>query len=126
MKFSLVSYEQRNGTRNYTFEVMSSTNVRHRVRVTAELSLLLKHSIPLQDMPLLCVRALGALNLEEVAPPEVLPFTETDMLLHNVARQAALELAASKRKASRKPDADRVDGEWRGHRPLGADGPAGS
>lgn len=109
MKFSLLTYEQTNGTRNYTFEGTSRANLRYRVRVTAELSLLLKHGIPLQEMPLLCLRALDALKLEDAPPPPVLSFTETDMLLLKAARQAAQELAASKRKFPRKPAAGRAD-----------------
>jgi len=111
--FVLTGFRQDQSVRHYAFEYVSAEGKRDACVVSADLGLLQKHHIPLQEVPLLCRRLLEA---AEAGARQDLVFAETDMLSYTANRAARLE-ADSKRKKHRAPVSSRVGLAWRGVRP---------
>src|SRR5260370_34101958 len=91
MKFVLAGFRQNENIRHYTFQgIGDDRKTRTEFSVGVDLSLLHKHRIPLQEVPLLCCLLLASrVGSEELRS---LMFSEGDMLAH--AQQRAKEREA--------------------------------
>jgi hypothetical protein len=111
MEFVLTGFRQDSNVREYTFQPLSTGHDRRVWTVSADLSLMRKHKIPLQELPLLCRRLLEA---HADGPKDgALMFTERDMLGYVSNRSAAEVAAEHKRRARRMPSSSRVGMAWR-------------
>ena len=129
VEFVLTGFSQENNVRRYTFQALPSGNHKpagiqkpagsHKPEgnskkewtVSADLSLMRKHRIPLQELPLLCKRLLEAQG--ENGKNDALMFTESDMLGYASNRTAAELAAEVKKRARRMPSSSRVGMAWR-------------
>jgi hypothetical protein len=57
-QYLLVSFEQRNNIRQYSFSGRTEEGQRHEFLVDVDLGLIRRHRIPMQEIPLLCCRLL--------------------------------------------------------------------
>ena len=76
MNFAFTGFRQNDSVRQFVFQ--SVTPPREKFTVGADLNLVRKHNIPLQELPLLCRRLLEATDEPQKSPGLV--FTEQDML----------------------------------------------
>jgi hypothetical protein len=97
MEYVFTGFRQDRNFRRYAFQAVAADRTRTDVSVSADVASILKHKIPLQELPLLCRRFLEG-NVDGVTGNDLL-FTEKDMLVYASDRAAAAELAASKRKS---------------------------
>jgi hypothetical protein len=118
VEFVLTGFSQENNIRRYTFQALPAGNHRPAAgtlkkewTVSADLSLMRKHRIPLQELPLLCKRLVEAQS--EQAKEDTLMFTERDMLGYASNRTAAELAAEVKKRARRMPSSSRVGMAWR-------------
>lgn len=118
MQFMLTGFTQDLAFRVFAFERMGSDRVRTKVAVKADLALVRRYGIQVQELPLLC-RSLLERN-DTGGEPHNLTFTEDDMSLHAKDRASAKEAAASRRKPPRRTPSENVGAAWRGHQPIQA------
>jgi hypothetical protein len=111
MEFVLTGFKQLDNIRQYHFDAVGQDRSRQQVTVGADLSLIRKYHIPLQELPLLC-----RLLLERRATIEAAAFTESDMVQYVNERAARANAPAEKRR--RGPVSDRVGHAWRGSSTL--------
>jgi len=108
MKFVLAGFRQFDNIRRYYFAVTEEGRLRKRVAVSADLNLIHRHGVPLQELPLLCRRL-----LEASATGEAAMFTESDMV-HYVNERTAAETAATDRRRRHHPPSSVHAGDaWR-------------
>ena len=110
MKFIFTGFRQTGSIRQYAFDGVEEGRTRTAFSVEADLTLLRKHAIAVQELPLLCVRLLE--QLEESEGPHSLVFTEQDMLGFANDRAAAQEAARQRRRIHRAPP-HRAGQAWR-------------
>jgi hypothetical protein len=110
-QFILIGFTQDNGFRLFSFDRIASDRVRTRCVVKADLSLVLRYGIQIQDLPLLCRGLLD--RCQEGSEIAELTFAEDDMRECARERDAAREVAAKKRKSWHKSGTEnlRVAGE---------------
>ncbi len=101
MEYVFTGFRQDRNFRRYGFQAVAADRTRTEVSVSADVASILKHKIPLQELPLLCRRFLEG-NVDNLTTSD-LTFTEKDMLGYASERAAAAELAASKRKSHAPP-----------------------
>lgn len=118
MQFILTGFTQDIGFRVFAFERMGLDRVRTKVIVRADLALIRRYGIQVQELPLLCRNLLE--RTDDGGETQTLTFSEDEMSLHAKGAKAAKELAASKRKPSRRPPSENVGAAWRGHHPIQA------
>jgi hypothetical protein len=117
VEFVLTGFSQENNIRRYTFQALPAGNSKpvatnkKEWTVSADLSLMRKHKIPLQELPLLCKRLVEA--QADQAKEDTLMFTERDMLGYASNRTAAELAAEVKKRARRMPSSSRVGMAWR-------------
>jgi hypothetical protein len=116
MQFMLTGFTQDLAFRVFAFERMGLDRVRTKVAVKADLALVRRYGIPVQELPLLC-RALLERS-EDGGESHNLTFTEDDMSLHAKGCAAAKAAAAQKRKPPRRTPSENVGAAWRGHHPI--------
>jgi hypothetical protein len=137
VEFVLTGFSQEKNIRRYTFQALPAgnyklaANIKKEWTVSADLSLMRKHKIPLQELPLLCKRLVEA-QAGDAKPAETkhgdskpgdtkhgdgkddaLMFTERDMLGYASNRSAAELAAELKKRARRMPSSNRVGMAWR-------------
>ncbi|MGH9559199.1 MAG: hypothetical protein ACRD30_08150 [Bryobacteraceae bacterium] len=112
MQFVLAGFQQNLNIRRYTFEGIDDHRKRKEVTVDADMGLIQKYKIPLQELPLLCRRLVEG-RPEVDAGADAIRFTEDDMLGYAKDRATAASLAEQKRKSHRAPVSDRVGQAWR-------------
>jgi hypothetical protein len=117
MQFVLTGFSQDLAFRVFAFERMGLDRVRTKYAVKADLALVRRYGIPVQELPLLCRNLLVRSDNGEESE-RTLTFTEDDMCLHAKDRVAAREAAALKRKPPRRPTSENVGAAWRGHHPI--------
>jgi len=104
MDFVLAGFNQFESIRRYFFDAVQEGRPRRQFTVAADLTLVRKYKIPLQDLPLLCRKV-----LEAGTDAEITMFTETDMARYSAERQAVADDVAAKRRTHRfhprRPDA---------------------
>jgi len=101
MEFVLTGFRQDANVRRFAFQRVAGDHSRTEFTVSADMSLLVKHKIPLQELPLLC-RALLE-DQQQSGPAKAVTFTETDMLVYVNRRSAAKDEADRKRAQHRSP-----------------------
>lgn len=99
------------GFRVYSFERTGKDRVVVRFAVKADLSLIRRYGIRVQDLPLACLALLERRNEHELAP--IVIFTEDEMSRHAKNCVAARDAAAQKRKPHRRPPSENVGAAWR-------------
>ena len=112
MQFVLAGFQQNLNMRRYTFEGIDADRRRKEVTVEADMGLIRKYKIPLQELPLLCRRLVEGLT-GEAAVAGAIMFTENDMLGYAKDRATAESLAEQKRRAHRAPVSSRIGQAWR-------------
>jgi len=118
MQFMLTGFTQDMAFRVFAFERMGSDRIRTKMVVRADLALIRRYGIQMQELPLLCRNLLE--RNENEAETHTLTFSENDMSLHAKDRASAKEAAASKRKQPRRTPSENVGAAWRGHHPIQA------
>ncbi|HYM11852.1 MAG TPA: hypothetical protein VEU62_14040 [Bryobacterales bacterium] len=95
MKFLYMGFShETTGVRLYSFEGVASQGIRKDFLVTADIALLTKHRVRIQDGPMMCLQLLES-SAETEPQLEFLVLTEADMLNH--VRAKAAEKATKKR-----------------------------
>jgi hypothetical protein len=111
MEFTLTGFRQDLNVRRYVFQGVASDRSKTVFTVGADITLASKHSIPLQELPLLCRQLLESL---EGIDDTRLTFTEEHMLGYVMRRTASKEAADSKRKVHKRPPRTAAVGQaWR-------------
>ena len=87
MTIRYVGFAQNAGARIYYFDQFDAAYTRSRVAVTAEMAVLARNQVPLQDGPSLCLATLRA-NPEALGQPS-----------HTLSEADVLAFAASRRRA---------------------------
>ena len=93
--FILTGFRQTNGIRYYMYQAQHDDGSSSEITVDAEMRLLLKHGIGLQELPLLCRRLLEV--QDQHASLRAVTFTE-DLMKEQADQRAALKQAAQAKK----------------------------
>jgi hypothetical protein len=110
MQYILTGFDHDIGFRVFAFQTLID-KVRTEYRVRADLGLIRKYGIRMQELPLLCLGVLE--RRDEAAAERAFTYTEADMSTY--ADDCAMRAAAPKpRKTSRKPVSENVGAAWRG------------
>jgi len=102
MEFILTGFRQTLSIRHYLFQVIATDRTRHDVSVDADLDLMRRYGISIQEMPLLARRLLEA-GEEGVTPADVVVFSEQDMVGHAKTRNDARSAQELRRRRPVKP-----------------------
>ncbi len=113
LQFVLTGFSQDLAFRVFAFERMGLDRIRTKYVVKADLALVRRYGIQVQELPLLC-RDLLVRNDNGEDREHTLTFTEDDMCVHAKDRAAAKNAAALKRKPPRRPPSENVGIAWRG------------
>jgi len=113
MQFTLIGFTQDLGFRVFAFERTGEDRTRTKCTVKADLALIRRYGIQIQELPLLCRSLLD--RCEEGREIQSLTFTEDEMRAcaneRALAREGAL---ARKRKPPHRPVGENVGAAWRG------------
>jgi len=118
MQFMLTGFTQDLAFRVFAFERMGSDRIRTKIVVRADLALVRRYGIQMQELPLLCRNLLE--RSDNGAETHTLTFSEADMSLHAKGRASEKEAAAQRRKAPRRTPSENVGAAWRGHNAIQA------
>jgi hypothetical protein len=113
MGFILTGFTQEMGVRVFTFERVGADRQRTTHCVKADLALIRRYAIPVQELPLLCRNLLEHDDSHESG---TVTFSEQDMRLYANHRASARTAAAQRRKPPGKPSAASLGTAWRGHK----------
>ncbi len=114
MSFVLTGFTHDQGFRVFAFDRIGADRARIKFVVRADLGLIRRYGIHIQDLPLLCRNLLDRRDeADEILP---LTFTEEEMRLNCGQRAAAREAAAKKRKTPQRPATENLGAAWRGQR----------
>ena len=94
MVFALMGFTNEHNLRRFTFELAGSGPPRTTVVVEADMALARKYEIPLQELPLLCVRLLQSWTADA---DSTAVFSEKEMIEYANRRKEAKDLAERKR-----------------------------
>jgi hypothetical protein len=115
MQYILTGFTQDMGFRVFAFERIGDDRLRTKFTVRADLTLIRRYGIRLQDLPLMCRGLLDRCN--EGEEKRTLIFTEDEMGLYERNSLAAREAAAQKRKPPRRPPSENIGAAWRAPQP---------
>jgi hypothetical protein len=113
MQFVLTGFTHALGSRVFTFDRIAEDRSRTPFVIRADLDLIRKHDIRVQELPLLCRSFLE--RRDETDEIRELTFTEEEMSL---CAQAQREAAALRKKAPRRPVIENRGAAWRTPQPL--------
>jgi hypothetical protein len=116
MQFVLTGFTQQLGFRVFAFEGIGEDRIRTKFTVKADLALILRYGIRLQELPLLCRTLLD--RRSEGDGIQSLTFTEELMRACSDERALARDAAAKKKKSPPRPPASPVGVGWRTSQPL--------
>jgi hypothetical protein len=116
MQFVLTGFTEHLGFRVFAFEGVAAGQQRTKFTVKAELALMPRYGIRLQELPLLCRGLLD--RQDEGADLQALTFTEEQMRACADERAASREAAAKKKKSPPKPNGVTPGLGWRPPQPL--------
>ena len=103
MKFIYTGFtHETTGVRQYDFEGVVSPGIRKGFLVTADVALLTKHHIQIQDAPMMCMRLLEG-SAETEPQLDLLVLTEADMVTHALARAAQKETPTKRTRRTFRP-----------------------
>jgi len=111
MEFILTGFHQDANMRHYSFQGIGTDRTRTDFSVGADLQLIRKYQIAVQELPLLCRRLLEEHDPEDHKTTVV--FTEEDMQLFAKNRSDAKEQAAQRKKMPRRPPVNNAGRAWR-------------
>jgi len=111
MQFSFIGFSQVTGFRVFAFEGTAADRTRTEYKVKADLALVRRYGIQIQDLPLLC-RGLLERN-DDLNQQCTMTFTEEEMRLHARTCAEARNAAIHKRKSARKPTTGQIGSGWR-------------
>lgn len=112
MHYIFTGFRQTDNIRQFGFEALAADRTRSTFQVSADLTLLRKYHISLQDAPLLCLHLLETVDEDSRAPS--VTFTEDDMRKHESELMAAREAAILKKKQARMAiDPQKLGPAWR-------------
>jgi hypothetical protein len=114
MQFVLTGFSHDMGFRVFAFEGIGEDRVRTKCTVKADLALVRKYGIQIQELPLLCRGLLD--KREQGGELRPLTFTEEEIRACAQDRAAARARAASKRKIPHRPPSEKLGAAWRGCR----------
>lgn len=110
--FILTGFTQDLGCRVFAFEGIDVDHTRTAFTVRADLAMIRRYGIRIQELPLLCRSLLDRRNVED--PTRSFIYTEAEMSAYASERAAAREEAARKRKQQpRRPSAENLGEAWR-------------
>jgi hypothetical protein len=112
MQFTLTGFTHDMGFRVFAFEGIGEDRIRTKFTVRADLALIRRYGIRVQELPLLCRSLLT--QREDAEEARTLTFTEEDMRVHERGCAAA---AAQKKRPPRKPATENLGAAWRGPQP---------
>jgi len=115
MQYILTGFTQDMGFRVFTFERVGDDRLRTKFSVRADLALIRRYGIRLQELPLMCRGLLE--RREEGEEKRALIFTEDEMCIYEKNSVAAREAAAQKRKPPRRPPSENIGAAWRAPQP---------
>ena len=110
-QYTITGFSHDLGLRVFVFESVGEDRVRTEYKVKADLALIRRYGIRVQELPLLCRGLLERRN--EGEEQRTFTYTEDDMRLHADVC-AARDLEAQKKKAPRKPPTENLGAAWRG------------
>lgn len=114
MDFVFTGFKQDSNFRHLAFDGVGEDRKRTHFVVGADLVLIRKYQITIQELPLLCLRLLEG----HPDGPKSVTFTEENMRAHAADRIAARETAAARRKPVRNTPSPNVGAAWRGSLPA--------
>ncbi len=112
MQYVLTGFTHEMGVRVFAFEGVGEDRVRTEYKVRADLALIRRYGIRVQELPLLCRGILERRN--EGEEQRTLTYTEADMRLNADACASRAAAAALKKKVSHRPVTENVGAAWRG------------
>jgi len=114
MNYILTGFSQVDGYRVFAFQGVASDRSREPFWVRANLDLIRRYGIQMQDLPLLCRNLLDKRE-DGTTAGRIMTLTESDMSTLWKAATARKELAASKKIPAKRrvPNAE-MGGAWRG------------
>jgi hypothetical protein len=115
MQFILTGFTQDLGCRVFAFEGIALDRIRTAFTVRADLALIRRYGIQIQELPLLCRTLLE--RRDEASEAQALTFTEEEMRTCATARAAAKDEAAHRRKPPRRHSTESLGAAWRGPQP---------
>lgn len=115
MQFILTGFTQDLGCRVFAFERVAVDRVRTVFTVRADLAMIRRYGIQIQELPLLCRGLLE--RSDEGCGTQALTFTEDEMRTCAVERAAAKDEAAKRRKTPRRTPVEGLGAAWRAPQP---------
>jgi hypothetical protein len=115
MQFVLTGFTQELGFRVFAFARVGAGAIRVPFTVRADMTLVRRYAIPMQELPLLCRGLLD--RRDEADDTRELIFTEEEMLAYSRDCAATRLAAAAKRRPPRKPATENLGAAWRGPQP---------
>jgi hypothetical protein len=112
MRFVLTGFTQDVGVRVFAFSGVATDAVRTEYTVRADLALIRRYDIRMQELPLLCCALLERREAGDAT--RNLTFTEEEMQVHANECAAVRLAAAAKRRPPRRPPAENIGAAWRG------------
>jgi hypothetical protein len=112
MEFVLVGFREEQGARRFTFEGIASDRTRKQYTVSADLGMLRKYQIPVQELPLLCRRLLE----RESTADQITALQFTEQLMreyHDRCADLKREADLKKRAHKRPPPSNATGQAWR-------------
>jgi hypothetical protein len=111
-RYILTGFTHDMAVRVFAFEGVGEDRVRTEYSVRADLVLIRRYGIRVQELPLLCRAILE--RRDEGEEKRAFTYTEADMSLYYADVCAARDAAALKKKAPRKPPVENAGAAWRG------------
>jgi hypothetical protein len=111
MQFVLTGFTQDLGCRVFAFEGIAVDRIRTPFTVRADLALIRRYGIQIQELPLLCRSVLE--RRDEASEAQAFTFTEEEMRTCATARAAAKDEAAHRRRPPRRPSPEGLGAAWR-------------
>lgn len=111
MQSTLTGFTQELGFRVFAFERVRSDRTRTTCTVRADLTLVRRYGIQIQELPLLCQTVLDRRG--EGEETQSFTFTEEEMCACANERAAARAEAAKKKKPAHKPSGENLGSAWR-------------
>lgn len=110
MQYILTGFTHNKGFRVFAFEGIGEDRIRTEYKVSADLALIHRYGILIQELPLLCRSILERPHEDE--KQRTFTYTESDMRRN--AEIWAIRADEQKKKAPRKPPSQNVGVAWRG------------
>lgn len=115
MQFVLTGFTQDLGCRVFAFEGIAVDRMRTTFTVRADMALIRRYGIQIQELPLLCRSVLE--RRDEASESQAFTFTEEEMRSCAAARAEAKDEAARRRKPPRRHSTEGLGAAWRAPQP---------